>query len=158
MKQVSTALTLICLAALLTASHWVSAEDHSNQYLVKAKIWMDGELFATPSLLVEAGTDAMVSQMVDHEDGLVEEQGMRMHVRVEPTDEFERAIQQAIWLTLSIEEYSEGQWSLLTDAMIGVPPGETGTVAVADEGIEQPNAENASLFVELEVDSLDAAG
>lgn len=135
------------LATLLLLAVGVSALAETEvgpQYSVKTKVWMDGELRGTPELVVQAESDAMI----ENRSG---DDAWRMHVLIEAPDESENAMDGAIWIKLGIEQEADGEWEFLTDTMLGLPPGQTGSISVVDEGVEIATPENANLFVEVTV-------
>ena len=134
---------------LLTVAACALAETEIEpQYLVKTKVWMDGELRGEPELLVEADKEATVT-LEFNQGG-----AWRMDVLVEAPGEFENAMEGAIWLKLTIAEEVDGEWEFLTDTMLGMPPGQTGSISVVGEGVESATPENSNLFVEVTVEAM----
>lgn len=114
------------------------------QYSVKTKVWMNGDLRGTPELVVQAESDAMI----ENRSG---DDAWRMHVLVEAPHESENAMDGAIWIKLGIEQEVDGEWEFLTDTLLGLPPGQTGSISVVGEHVEIATPENANLFVEVTV-------
>lgn len=125
-------------ACLLIASAAASAES----YLVEAKVWIDGDLRGEPSVLVESGTEATIE--MDQAGS-----GWRMNVLVEPPTVSEGAASDAVWLRIDISEQVDGEWEFLTDSMLGLRAGQTGSFSVVGTDTETATPENARLYVEL---------
>lgn len=140
--KISQALATLLLLAVGACA--LAETEVGPQYSVKTKVWMDGELRGTPELVVQAESDAMI----ENRSG---DDAWRMHVLIEAPDESENAMDGAIWIKLGIEQEADGEWEFLTDTMLGLPPGQTGSISVVDEGVEIATPENANLFVEVTV-------
>lgn len=129
-------LTLLVLAVALPAA--------ANDYLVEAQVWIDGELSGTPRLLVQPDLPASI----EVEQGDV---AWRMSVVVESPEAREGAASDAIWVRVGISERVGDEWIFLTDSMLGVRQGATGSFSVVEPAVEIATRENARLFVELTV-------
>ncbi|GEM_PF-1426852 len=132
------------LVVMLSCSAQLLADDGLQEYLVETRVWMDGELQGEPSLQVQAGSDARI----ENRSG---QTAWAMSVNIQPAHASEKAMDGAIWLDLAIEEEIDGTWQFLADTMLGLPPGQTGTVSVVGQDIETATPENAELFVEVTV-------
>lgn len=111
-------------------------------YQVEARVWIDGELRGTPAVLVESGREATIEM-----DQV--RSAWRMSVLIESPGREEGAAADAIWIKVGISERIDGEWSFLTDSMLGVPAGKTGTFSVVEPGVETATPENARLYVEI---------
>lgn len=111
-------------------------------YQVQARVWINGELRGTPEVVVERGSEATIEM----------DQGRtawRMNILVESPGSEEGATDDAIWIKVGISERVDGEWAFLTDSMLGVPAGKTGTFSVVDHGVETATPDNARLYVEI---------
>ena len=131
-------LRLIGSLALLLSAGLASATD----YVVESSVWIDGELRGTPSVVVEADKEATIEMAQG-------ETGWRMTLLVEPPMEHEGAARDAIWIRVGISERIDGEWEFLTDSMLGVRTGSTGSFSVVDPGVDAATPESARLYVEL---------
>lgn len=117
----------------------------ARDYEVAARIWIDGELRGTPTVVVEPDTDATI-------EAATGDSGWRMDLRIEPALDAEGAEPDAVWIRVGISEKVDGQWQFLTDTMLGTRLGTPGQFSVVedagDEGRTVPR-EEAALFVEL---------
>ncbi|NKI35828.1 hypothetical protein HFP89_11705 [Wenzhouxiangella sp. XN79A] len=116
----------------------------ATEYLVESRVWIDGELSGSPRLLVEADRAASI----EVEQGDV---AWRMSVVVEPPMAEEGAASDAIWVRVGISERIGEEWIFLTDSMLGVRRGATGSFSVVEPDIEIATPETARLFVEMTV-------
>ncbi len=132
---------------LLAAALPAAAEN----YIVDARIWIDGELSGTPRLVVMPGTPASVE--VEQTDV-----AWRMNVVVEPPGVEEGAATDAIWVRVGISERVGEEWIFLTDSMLGVRRGATGNFSVVEPDVEIATPDNARLFVEMTVNESPADG
>ncbi|MEM1082371.1 MAG: hypothetical protein AAGH65_12420 [Pseudomonadota bacterium] len=125
-------------------------ESVQTEYLVQTRVFMYGELRGEPSLLVEAGKDARIE---NRSGG----RAWALNVMVKAADAAEQAMDGAIWLELGVEEEVDGRWEFLADTMLGLPPGQTGTISVVDQANESEGPEHAQLLIEVTVDAVDDA-
>ncbi len=125
------------LAALLAAG-FASATD----YVVESSVWIDGELRGTPTVVVESDKEATIEMAQG-------DTGWRMTLLVEAPMDHEGAAPDAIWIRVGISERIDGDWEFLTDSMLGVRTGATGSFSVVDPGIDAATPETSRLFVEL---------
>jgi hypothetical protein len=121
----------------------------ANDWVVDARIWIDGELSGTPRLVVMADTPASIE--VDKGDV-----AWRMNFVVEPPKADEGAASDAIWVRVGISERVGEEWIFLTDSMLGVRRGATGNFSVVDPEVEIATPRNARLFVEMTVNEAPA--
>lgn len=129
-------LSLIVLTAALPAV--------ANDFMVEAQVWIDGELSGTPRLLVQPDVPASIE--VEYGDV-----AWRMSVVVESPEAREGAASDAIWVKVGISERVGDEWIFLTDSMLGVRKGATGSFSVVEPDVEIATRDNARLFVELSV-------
>lgn len=135
-RLVRAVLTLVVLVLALPAA--------ANDFMVEARVWIDGELSGTPRLLVQPDVPASV----EVEQGDI---AWRMSVVVESPEAREGAASDAIWVKVGISERVGDEWIFLTDSMLGVRKGATGSFSVVAPDVEIATRDNARLFVELSV-------
>jgi hypothetical protein len=116
----------------------------ANDFMVEAQVWIDGDLSGTPRLLVQPDVPASI----EVEQGDI---AWRMSVVVESPEEEEGAASDAIWVRVGISERIGDEWLFLTDSMLGVRRGATGSFSVVEPEVEIATRDNARLFVELTV-------
>lgn len=104
-----------------------SALAGTPRYMVEMELWIDGEQRGTPMLIVEAGKPAeLVSTDPDGNNG------WKIELEVESPGLAENAPSGAIWLHLAVAELVSGEWEHLTDALLGVPEGQSSSLSLLD--------------------------
>ncbi|WP_147306651.1 MULTISPECIES: hypothetical protein [unclassified Wenzhouxiangella] len=106
--------------------------------MVEMELWIEGEQRGTPMLVVEPGEPATVE--VSDATG---ESGWKIELLVDPPIASEGAPVGSIWLNLAVQERREGEWELLTDSLLGVREGRTGTMTLVESGVDEATRENS---------------
>jgi hypothetical protein len=128
----------VLLALLLPLS--VTA---AQRYEISARVWIDGELRGTPTLMVEPEKTANIEVSGHSVD-------WRMSVLVEAPGPSEAADPGGIWMAVGLDRKVDGSWEHLTETLIGTPLGEPGRISVTGSGAAADAApEQAQLHVEF---------
>ena len=118
-----------------------------REYRISSELWIDGELRGSPSLIMQAGVQGSI-------ETAGEESGWRLVFDIEEPEPHERAAEGALWVYIEIHEKQDGEWDHLTDSMLGIPPGRTGTLSIVDQGQDEPTRETARLYMTVQVEPL----
>lgn len=119
------------------------AADAAEPYQISARVWIDGELRGTPTLMVPSEETATIE--VGNGAG-----AWRMSIRVEHPREHEAADPGGIWMTVGLDQKVGEDWEHLTETLIGTPLGEPGRISVvAPDAPAEATPEQAQLYVEL---------
>jgi hypothetical protein len=121
-----------------------------DQFLIETELWVDGQLRGAPVLVVSAGQSAMMSRM--DEQGLIEDGNWRLEVEVEPDNDRLSPVQ-IHWVSVAVQQLSDGEWDYLADSILGVPEGEFASLSIVDEG-QEPTPESAQLYLRLRTSRL----
>lgn len=119
------------------------------QYLVEMELWLDGRPEDAPTMVVEAGSPAMLERA--DEQG---ENGWRIELQVEPPAESEGAPEGAIWLELAVHRLEKGQWDHLADSILGVPEGQSSVLSVAADPELPATPENSQVYLRISTSRL----
>ena len=134
--MITTVRLCLLVTLALVASSLLAADE---QYLVETRVWLDGELAGTPTLIVQAGQPASIER--------AGEPHFRLSLMVEPArDRF--APLETLWLTIEVEVFGDDGWEPLVDSLLGVHEGRTASLSLVD-GDAESSPETARLFVEV---------
>lgn len=136
--------SLLTGAALGVASVALAAEDAS--YMVDMKLWIEGELRGEPLVVARSAEPASVR--IGGEQGKA---GWRVEVLVEPRIAAEQGRAGAIWLNVSVFEQRDGEWNYLTDSLLGLPEGKTGSMSMTRTGDQPEKPQDSRVYLEVEV-------
>jgi hypothetical protein len=133
---------LIALAGIISPTS--AAEP---QFLVEARLWIEGESRGEPRFVVEPNAEANIA--VGAPEGV-----WQLTVKVEPVeDAFAPA--NTLWMHLGVDQRTAEGWEELTDSLLGVPEGEWATLSVV-EGETESTPETASVYLEVRASRLDS--
>lgn len=136
--------SLVALAALGLAGVALAVED--APYVVDMKLWIEGELRGEPLVVVRPAE--LASVQVGGEQGAA---GWRIEVLVEPQIAAEQGRAGSIWLNVSVLEQRDGEWNYLTDSLLGLPEGETGSMSMNQTGDQPEEPQDSRVYLEVEV-------
>lgn len=128
---------LVLVMSLLGAIN-ASVAETGDRYMVEMELWIEGEQRGTPMVVVEPGEPASVE--VSDPSG---ERGWKIDLLVDPPVAAEGAPVGSIWLNLAVHELRDGEWEPLTDSLLGLREGRTGTMTVVDSDVDQATQENS---------------
>lgn len=116
--------------------------DDASRYELRMQVWCAGELRGEPTLVLAPGRP---------EAAIAEGGGnrWRLRVEVEETTPAELTDPDSVWLKVSIEQEVDGEWSFITDTMLGTRLGEIGRITVLGAEDNEDSVPNAPLYVEL---------
>jgi len=120
-----------------------------ESWLVDLQLWLNGEARDTAPLIIEVGQPASVS-WIDEQD----QSGWRLDLAIEQPLSDEGAPAGAIWLHVGIFERDDGEWTLLTDSMLGVPAGQEGVLSVVDQDVEHATPDNSQIYLKTRISRL----
>jgi len=113
----------------------------ADRYMIEMELWIEGELRASPMVVVEGGEPAEISSL--EADG---QPGWKIELEVEPPGAGEGAPDGAIWLHLSIHQHEDGEWVHLADSLLGVPEGRANSLSVL-QGDGAATAEDSLVYL-----------
>lgn len=134
--RVASASLMFALTVLAAVS--ASGAETRDRYMVEMELWIEGEQRGTPMVVVEPEEPATIE--VGEPSG---ESGWRIEVLVEPPVASEGAPVGSIWLNLAVHELRDGEWQLLTDSLLGLREGRSGTMTLVEPGVDQGTRENS---------------
>lgn len=115
-----------------------AASDKPDRYMVEMELWIEGEQRGSPMLVVEPGEPASIEVSDPSGEG-----GWKIDLLVDPPVASEGAPVGSIWLNLAVHELRDGEWESLTDSLLGLREGRTGTMTVVESGVDQATRENS---------------
>lgn len=127
------------LTLLLLAGLWAGPLLASDQFLVETRLWLEGELAGSPTVIARAGEPATLERLGEPQ--------FRLTLTVEAVqDRF--APTDTLWLTVEVETPGEDGWEPMVDTLLGVQEGQTASFSVVD-GADEARPETARLFLEV---------
>lgn len=135
------ALFLLAVPVLVASQPATSQPAGETRYRVESAVWCSGELRGEPELVLQPGVPGVFEI---HSP----ESSWRLSVEVEQPGAAEGA-PDALWFKVGIEQQVDGDWTFLTDTMLGTPLGKPGIITVVEQGEKDSGPETAPLYVEM---------
>ena len=127
------------IGLFLLAGLWAGQSMAADQYLIETRLWLDGELAGSPTVIAQAGEPASLERLGEPQ--------FRLTLMIEAVqDRF--APTDTLWLTVEVETPGEDGWEAMVDTLLGVQEGQTASFSVV-EGADEATPETARLFLEV---------
>jgi len=120
----------------------------NDQFVVESELWIEGQVHEVPVMIVTAGEPAMVSRKED-----LGEERWRLEIELEPDGDALSPVP-THWVSVAIQQFSDGEWEFLADSILGVPEGQVATLSVDEGDVSDPSPENSMVFMNIGVSRL----
>jgi ribosomal protein S4 len=138
--------------AMVVAVLFFSTAAAAEQFLVEAELWLDGERYDVPVMIVTPDEVSTMSPLADSS-----RLQWRLDVEVERADDHMMAPDNALWVHVGIHQKIDGEWEHLTDSILGVPEGETAILSVVDGDAEahpEASPETSAVYLRIKTSRL----
>lgn len=134
---------LAAFAAVVVAGSALGQE--RAPYVVEMQLWIDGEQRGAPLVVAAPGEPASIE--VGDDAGSA---GWRIEVLVEPQMAAGDGPGGTIWINVSVLERSDGEWSHLTDSLLGLSEGQEGTMTLVESGREPETPKESRVYLAVQ--------